>query len=62
LILSLLPALPCWVVSRPDRGVVDEQDVKSVLARQRNKLDVEYLRKRAQEARVLRILEEIERR
>jgi hypothetical protein len=65
-------SLSAWVISpedyivnklsRPDRGVVDEQDVKSVLVRQRNKLDVEYLRKRAQDAHALRILEEIERR
>jgi len=59
-----------WIVSpedfivnklaRPDRGVVDEQDVKSVLIRQANKLDDEYLKKRAQEAGVLTILQTIQ--
>jgi hypothetical protein len=58
-----------WVVSaedfivnklaRPDRGAVDEQDVKSVLTRQENKLDDEYLQKRAKEAGVLTILQTI---
>ena len=59
-----------WVVSaedfivnklaRPDRGVTDEQDVKSVLVRQENKLDEEYLERRAREAGVLAILRTIE--
>ncbi|MFQ6077258.1 MAG: hypothetical protein ACE5Z5_14190 [Candidatus Bathyarchaeia archaeon] len=49
-------------LARPDRGAVDEQDVKSVLIRQENKLDTEYLRKRAQDAGVESILEEIRRR
>ena len=58
-----------WIVSpedfivnklaRPDRGVIDEQDVKSVLVRQEGKLDEEYLKKRAKEAEVLTILEHI---
>ena len=58
-----------WIVSpedfivnklaRPDRGVIDEQDVKSVLVRQEDKLDEEYLKKRAKEAEVLTILEHI---
>ena len=58
-----------WIVSpedfivnklaRPDRGAIDEQDVKSVLVRQENKLDEEYLKKRAKEAEVLTILEHI---
>jgi hypothetical protein len=58
-----------WVVSaedfivnklaRPDRGVIDEQDVKSVLIRQENKLDNEYLERRAKEAGVLVILQTI---
>jgi hypothetical protein len=59
-----------WVVSaedfavnklaRPDRGVTDEQDVKSVLARQENKLDKQYLQRRAREAGALAILQAIE--
>lgn len=59
-----------WVVSaedfivsklaRPDRGVTDEQDVKSVLVRQENKLDKQYLERRAREAGVLAILQTIE--
>lgn len=59
-----------WIVSpedfivnklaRPDRGAVDEQDVKSVLTRQRGKLETRYLAKRAQKAGVLTILKEIQ--
>lgn len=59
-----------WIVSpedfivnklaRPDRGAVDEQDVKSVLIRQKGKLDTKYLTKRAREAGVLKILQAIE--
>jgi hypothetical protein len=59
-----------WIVSaedfivnklaRPDRGVTDEQDVKSVLIRQENKLDNEYLQRRAKEAGVLTILQTIQ--
>ena len=59
-----------WIVSaedfivnklaRPDRGVTDEQDVKSVLVRQENKLDNEYLQRRAGEAGVLIILQTIQ--
>jgi hypothetical protein len=58
-----------WIVSaedfivnklaRPDRGAIDEQDVKSVLTRQENKLDDEYLQKRAREAGVLTVLQTI---
>lgn len=58
-----------WIVSpedfivnklaRSDRGVIDEQDVKSVLVRQEGKLDEEYLKKRAEDAGVLTILEHI---
>jgi hypothetical protein len=56
-----------WVVSpedfvvnklaRPDRGAVDEQDVKSVLVRQKDKLDTKYLEKRGREAGVYAILQ-----
>lgn len=63
--------LEAWIVSpedfivnklaRPDRGTVDEQDVKSVLTRQRDKLDEDYLRKRAKNAEVLKVLETIQR-
>jgi len=59
-----------WIVSaedfivnklaRPDRGVIDEQDVKSVLTRQESKLDNEYLQRRAKEAGVLTILKIIQ--
>jgi hypothetical protein len=59
-----------WVISpedfivnklaRPDRGVVDEQDVKSVLTRQETELDNEYLQRRAKQAGVLAILHAIE--
>ena len=62
--------LTAWIVSpedfivnklaRPDRGAVDEQDVKSVLVRQAGKLDNEYLTKRATEAEVLTILQTIQ--
>ena len=47
-------------LARPDRGVTDEQDVKSVLTRQENKLDNKYLQKRAKEAGVLTILQTIQ--
>jgi hypothetical protein len=63
--------LSAWIVSpedfiitklaRPDRGAIDEQDVKSVLVRQANKLDNRYLEKRAQETGVLTILNTIRR-
>jgi len=59
-----------WIVSpedfiinklaRPDRGVNDEQDVKSVLVRQHGNLDEEYLKKRAQETGVLQVLKAIQ--
>lgn len=59
-----------WIVSaedfivnklaRRDRGVIDEQDVKSVLTRQESKLDNEYLQRRAKEAGVLTILKIIQ--
>jgi len=47
-------------LARPDRGAVDEQDVKSVLIRQAGKLDNKYLKKRAQQANVLTILQSIQ--
>ena len=47
-------------LARPDRGAVDKQDVKSVLTRQRNKLDEDYLKKRAKNAGVLKVLETIQ--
>jgi len=59
-----------WIVSpedfiinklaRPDRGVIDEQDVKSVLVRQEGRLDKEYLKRRAEEAEVLQVLKKIQ--
>jgi len=64
------PRTTAWIVSpedfivnklaRPDRGVTDEQDVKSVLVRQADKLDSRYLEKRAKEAGVLTILQTIQ--
>ena len=47
-------------LARPDRGAIDEQDVKSVLIRQANKLDDEYLQRRAEKAGVLAILQAIQ--
>ena len=47
-------------LARPDRGAVDEQDVKSILVRQAGKLDEEYLTKRAQQAKVLTLLQTIQ--
>jgi hypothetical protein len=47
-------------LARPDRGAIDEQDVKSVLTRQADKLDNKYLTKRAQQANVLTILQTIQ--
>ena len=67
---TLDPSTSAWIVSpedlivsklaRPDRGVIDEQDVKSVLVRQADKLDSRYLEKRAMEAGVLTILQTIQ--
>jgi len=48
-------------LTRPDRGVQDEKDVKSVLVRMEGKIDTGYLEKRAQRAGVLAILKAIER-
>ena len=47
-------------LARPDRGAVDEQDVKSVLVRQTDRLDTKYLTRRAQQTRVLTILQTIQ--
>lgn len=47
-------------LARPDRGAIDEQDVKSVLVRQAGKLDEAYLEKRARDAGVLAILRTIQ--
>jgi hypothetical protein len=68
--VTLNSNIHAWIVSpedfivnklaRPDRGAVDEQDVKSVLTRQRGKLDTRYLTKRAQKADVLTILQAIQ--
>ena len=62
--------LEAWIISpedfitnklaRPDRGAVDEQDVKSVLTRQEGKLDVKYLKRRAKGAQVFAILENLQ--
>ena len=47
-------------LARPDRGAIDEQDVKSVLTRQKTKLDNEYLQRRAKQAGMLAILQAIQ--
>jgi len=47
-------------LARPDRGAIDEQDVKSVLIRQETKLDNEYLQRRAKQAGVFAILQTIQ--
>lgn len=67
---KLDPNIEAWVISpedfivnklaRPDRSVIDEQDVKSVLVRQEGKLDNEYLKKRAQDFGVLGVLDSIQ--
>jgi hypothetical protein len=67
---QLSEGISAWVVSaedfivtklaRPERGVIDEQDVKSVLVRQEGKLDWNYLEKRAKDAQVLTILKTIQ--
>lgn len=68
--MELDEGFEAWIISpedfivnklaRPDRGAVDEQDVKSVLVRQENRLDKEYLERRAQDAGVFNILKNIE--
>ena len=65
-----LDSINTWIISpedfivnklaRPDRGAIDEQDAKSILIRQANKLDHKYLTKRAQQADVLTILQTIQ--
>jgi len=65
-----LNSINTWIISpedfiinklaRPDRGAIDEQDAKSILIRQANKLDHKYLTKRAQQADVLTILQTIQ--
>ena len=67
---TLSSKINAWIISpedfiinklaRPDRGAIDEQDVKSVLTRQADKLDNKYLTKRAQQANVLTILQSIQ--
>jgi hypothetical protein len=62
--------ISAWIVSpedfivtklaRPNRGVIDEQDVKSVLVRQEGNINWKYLEKRAKEAEVLTILKTIQ--
>jgi len=44
-------------LARKDRGVQDEQDVASVLRRQKGNLDYAYLRKRAKDAKVSALLQ-----
>lgn len=67
---SLSPSFDAWVISpedfivnklaRADRGATDEEDVKSVLVLQENRLDMKYLEKRAEAARVFNILKSIQ--
>ncbi len=47
-------------LARPDRGAIDEQDLKSVLVRQADNLDEAYLEKRAQNMGVLAVLKTIQ--
>lgn len=64
-----LDDVEAWIISpedfvvnklaRPDRGVQDERDVKSVLVRLRGALDGEYLERRARDAGVWTILQAI---
>jgi hypothetical protein len=65
-----LDGFDAWVISpedfivnklaRPDRGVQDEKDVKSVLVRLKGSLDREYLERRAENAGVLALLKAID--
>ena len=66
----LSEGISAWIVSpedfivtklaRPNLGVTDEQDVKSVLVRQEGNINWKYLEKRAKEAEVLTILKTIQ--
>jgi predicted nucleotidyltransferase len=68
--VKLSEGFEVWIISaedfivnklaRPDRGAVDEQDVKSVLVRQEGKLDTKYLQKRAKQTQVQPLLEAIQ--
>jgi len=68
--VKLAANIEAWIISpedfivnklaRPDRGVIDEQDVKSVLTRQGSKLDGKYLKKRAEKAGVFTVLQTIQ--
>lgn len=63
----VLPDLSCWIIgpedfiinklARRDRGEIDEADVVSVLSINAEKLDLEYLRRRAQEVGVMEMLD-----
>ena len=65
----ILSGVELWIISpedfivnklaRPDRGVIDEQDVKSVLERRDDVLDWEYLEKRAEKEGVWALLRTI---
>ena len=67
--VKLDTGIETWIISpedfivnklaRPDRGVKDEKDVKSVLIRQKGNLDYQYLEKRARNAGVYEVLEKI---
>lgn len=48
-------------LSRPDRGVQDEKDVKSILIRLGEAIDTAYLRRRARKAGVTALLQAVER-
>jgi len=48
-------------LARPDRGLQDEKDVKSVFARLGGKIDREYLEERARAAGVSALLQAVER-
>lgn len=70
--VNLSPDLSAWVLSpedfvvnklaRRDRRAIDENDVVSVLERQKRQLDEKYLRKRAESADVLELLKAIRKR
>ncbi len=65
----VMAGVEVWIISpedfivnklaRPDRGVIDEQDVKSVLEREDVVLDWDYLRRRAERAGVWALLKTI---